>query len=106
MYKSVRDRLHGANRFDPPPCVSFKQYARSGVFHRTTFAEHGNECLDVAKAQINPLPGERMNAVCGVAQQHETMRDRRRQPQVRERKAAWRRETLERAQHLRTRLRN
>ena len=59
--------------------IALQQQRRAGIGQRPALAQHGGERLGVAEAEIDALPGERMDAVRGVADQRHAMGDHRRQ---------------------------
>ena len=68
-----------SDRPGAPAGVTFEQYRRAGVGDRPALAQHRGQRLDVAEAQVHSLARQRMDAVRGVADERETMRDDRRQ---------------------------
>ena len=83
---AVGDRLHREHGRRAPARIALEQQRlRPASVDRPALPQHGGERLGIAEAEIDALPGERMHAMRGVADQRDAMRDDRRQLQERER---------------------
>ena len=72
-HQPVGDRLHGQHRFGPPPGKPFEQHRRARIGRGTAFGQDCGQRLDVAEPQVDALPGQRMDAMRGVADQRQPM---------------------------------
>jgi hypothetical protein len=73
------------------PCVggqALEQQRLARIGHRTAVAQHRGKSLGVAETEVDALPGQRMDAMRRVADERDTMRDRRRQRRELQRKPA------------------
>ena len=85
--QAVGDRLHREHRLGAAAGIAFEQDRRAGIGDRPALGQHVRQRLRVAEAEVDTLAGQRMHAVRGVADEREPVRDGRRQPQERQRKA-------------------